>query len=74
MRENGVVSGSSVVRIRNAIIRMLPGAAFGIALRGSRVVLTRVDKGLEVGGVEVLPNSGMAVRVSPCSLAGNHVV
>ncbi len=67
------VSGRSVVRLRNAIIRTVPGTVFGMRVRNKRRVLTRVSNGLHVGFVHVLPNSGMAIRVSPCSLAGKHV-
>lgn len=63
-----------MVRIRNAILRGLPGTVFGIRLRGGRIILTRVDNGLHVGFVHVLPKSGIAVRLSPCSLSGNEVV
>lgn len=56
------------------MMRGLPGTFFGMRLRGNRRVLTAVDKGLHVGFVHVLPKSGMAVRVSPCSLAGKEVV
>ncbi len=67
------ITGRSMLRIRNGILRTLPGTVFRIRLRGKRGVLTRVSNGLEVRCVEVLPKSGIAIRVSPCSLAGNEV-
>lgn len=73
MAKKGSVSGRSIVRIRNAIIRTLPGTVFRIRLRGNRVMLTRISNGVHVGFVHVLPNSGIAVRLAPCSLGHNHV-
>lgn len=54
-------------------MRTLPGTVFGMGLRGKRRVLYRVSKGLEVGFVEVLRNSGIGIRLSPCSLAEKEV-
>lgn len=67
------ITGSSIVRVRKIIIRALPGTVFGIRLRGNRVMLTRMSNGVEVRCVHVLPNSGIAMRLSPCSLAHKHV-
>ncbi len=68
------VTGRSTVRRSNIVMRTLSGTVFEIRLRGKRRVATRVSKGVEVRCVGVLPNSGMEIRVDPCSLSGNHVM
>ncbi len=67
------VTGRTNVRRSKAVIRTLSGTVFQIRLRGKRRVATRVSNGVQVGCVHVLPKSEIGIRVSPCSLAGNHV-
>lgn len=55
-------------------MRTLSGTVFHIRLRGNISVATRVSNGVEVRCVGVLPNSGIGIRVDPCSLAGNEVI